>query len=210
MVPKLSFVNTLTIKQDREVNIMELKQISQRIKNRNVIENKEFNDDVLSMVKCDNLKIINCKFNNVKFMGNEYETLELSHCEFNKCIIEEKWNDTLIDCNFCDFNESVFRNFSFVGFDEQSSFMDSKLYNCNFQNIKVLADISVAGVKIDNCIFENIEAKTNLWFENDFSDSILKNINLELPIKKSIFTNVLFENIVFNGLNENNVFTNCK
>lgn len=189
---------------------MKLDDVSKIIKNECIIENQLIENEQINMSNCSDLKILNCKFNNVRFICNQYETLEISNCEFNQCLIEESWEDILLNCNRCTFCESVFQNFSFVGPYEPSQIMDSQFYDCKFENVRILADLSICGVSLDKCNFENIEAKMNLCFENQITDTIFRNGKLDLPIKKNVFNNLTLEKVSFEGIDEENVYNDCK
>lgn len=181
---------------------MKLEDVGKIVKSECIIENELIEHRVINMSDYANIKLLNCKFNDVRFRNNHYETLKISNCTFNRCLFEESWENTLFDCDNCTFCESVVQNFSFVGFYEQSQIMDSQFSHCKFENVKVLADLEICGVSLNQCNFENIEAKMNICFENHITDTTFKNAQLDFVIKRNVFHNLTLEKVLFEGINE--------
>ena len=117
---------------------------------RNIVDNNGTRDYSLFYVNGEGLKIENCTFENITFVGN------------NGPVIRQKQPDFILsNCTFKDIDAVEFIRFQLEGVDDGVA--DTQINDCNFINNNASNFITTYGyafknIQLDNCTFEGNNA----------------------------------------------------
>ena len=192
------------------INVLNNKYAPNR-SDRCSIEEQEFRDEVIDNIECYYLSFSNCKFTNVKFLDNKIEWIEFEECEFENCVFSGIYENVLLTIMDSCFSQCEVKDFVFKGYDAQSEIIRCKFDYCQFNCIRVEADLSILSGEIISSEGIDLSGKMNIVMSTKTCDSSFQEVDIQAAIMKNSFRKTEFNHIKIeeDSVVKDNMFEDC-